>query len=60
MLFSLFSRPSPVTIARRQLIDAQHSCLDAIAHREHADSIVAYRTAQIERLTAFLETVSPR
>jgi hypothetical protein len=53
-LRELFIPPCAEIIARRELDEAKRRLLEAYTAREYADSMCAYREAQIKRLTAYL------
>lgn len=55
---SIFSAPSPETLALRELEDARRKLLEAQSAREFADSMCRYHEARIARLTMFLRNVS--
>ena len=55
-LFSIFRALTPRDVATKELKEARLICLAALTHREHADSIVAFRTTQMQRLEQFLKT----
>lgn len=54
-LMKLFTVPTPVELARRELYSARRELLSAQSTAEFADAMVVYNTARIERLTDFLE-----
>lgn len=53
-----YRKPSPETIALRELEDAKRSLLEAQSGREYADSMCKYHEARIKRLTAYLHAVT--
>lgn len=54
-LVELFKTPDALTLAAKELEDAKRELLRAQSSREYAHSMVLYREAQIERLTAYIK-----
>jgi hypothetical protein len=53
-ILKFFTLPSAADLAQRELHEAQLCLLKAQSAQEYAQQMVAYHTARIERLTAFL------
>lgn len=53
-LKSLFHKPTPLEMAMKELILAEHAKLEAETGKEYAETTVAYNTARIKRLTKYI------
>ena len=52
----MFAKPSPLELAARELIEAEHALLIALTGRDWAEMSVAYNSARIARLKERVET----
>lgn len=50
----IFKRPTPLEMAAKELIDAEHAKLAAQTATEYANAIVAYNEKRIARLLKFI------
>ena len=55
---SLFTRPTPVEVASRELADAELERLKAQTAKEYAASVVAYNDERIKRLRKFINEMT--
>ncbi len=55
LLTKMFTKPTPQELAMRELVEAKRAKLEAETGRDWATSVVAYNTARIERLEAYLK-----
>ena len=46
----LFRNPTPLEVARAELMDAEIQCMTAMTARDYAVGIVIYNTTRIDRL----------
>lgn len=58
-LIEMFKPPPVEVLAARELNEARKALLSAQTAAEYADSMIAYHTARIERLMAFLKDTKP-
>ncbi len=56
-ILKMFTKPTPAELAMRELVEARRAKLEAETGRDWATSVVAYNTARIERLEAYLREV---
>ena len=52
---NIFKKPTPLEVAQRELVEAEHAKLAAQSAAEYAASIVRYNEQRIVRLTNFIE-----
>lgn len=50
----LIQAPTPEVLAARELDEARRALLEAQSAAEYADSMIAYHSTRVERLTDFL------
>ena len=58
ILLKLFRRVTPLEMATKELAEAELSLLQAHTGVEYAQSLVNYRTAQINRLRRFIASTA--
>ncbi len=58
ILLKLFRRVTPLEMAAKELAEAELSLLQAHTGVEYAQSLVNYRTAQINRLRRFIASTA--
>jgi hypothetical protein len=56
----IFQKPSPATLAKAELEEAQRQLLDAQSAKEYAISMCAYHEARIHRLNKILSSVTSK
>ena len=52
---NIFAKPSPLALAQRELIEAEHAKLAAQSAAEYAESMVRYNQQRITRLIIFIK-----
>lgn len=52
---NIFAKPSPLALAQRELIEAEHAKLAAQSAVEYAESMVRYNEQRIARLLIFIK-----
>ena len=52
---NIFAKPSPLALAQRELIEAEHAKLAAQSAAEYAESMVRYNQQRIARLLIFIK-----
>ena len=52
---NIFKKPTPLEVAQRELVEAEHAKLAAQSAAEYAASMVRYNEQRIVRLTTFIE-----
>lgn len=55
---SVYTTPSPETIALNELEEAKRKLLDAQSGKEYAESMCKYHEVRIKRLTAYLHNAT--
>ena len=53
-LLALFRKPTPLEVATRELIEAEHAKLQAQSATEYALAIAQYNMTRIERLLKYI------
>ena len=56
-LKQLFAKPSPLELAARELVEAEHALLVALTGRDWAEMSVDYNTKRITRLKQRVEGI---
>ena len=52
---NIIKKPTPLQIAQRELLEAEHALLVARSAQEYTTSMVDYHSTRIDRLTMFIE-----
>ena len=52
---NIFKKPTPLEVAQRELIEAEHAKLSAQSAAEYAESMVRYNEQRIARLLIFIK-----
>ena len=57
---NIFKKPTPLQLAQRELVEAEHAKLTAQTAMEYATSMVDYNQARIDRLSLLIEMAEGR
>ena len=52
---NIFKKPTPLEVAQRELVEAEHAKLAAQSAAEYAESMVRYNQQRITRLMIFIK-----
>ena len=52
---NIFKKPTPLEVAQRELVEAEHAKLAAQSAAEYAESMVRYNQQRIVRLVIFIK-----
>lgn len=52
---NIFKKPTPLEVAQRELVEAEHAKLAAQSAAEYAESMVRYNQQRIVRLLTFIK-----